>query len=99
MSVSPIRDEFIVQPTIPTTRSIQYSNNSDVPYNIYITIEDCVPSGNYGTPICKSASGSIEESIYSSQWITVSESSFTVPPQSTKTITYTVNAPANAAPG
>jgi len=99
MSVSPISDEFPVDPGIPITRSIQYSNNSDVPYNIYVTIEDCTPSGNYGTPICKIASGSGIQAEFSSTWITVSESSFTVPPRTNKTITYTVTSPPWAAPG
>jgi hypothetical protein len=99
MSVSPIRDEFIVERNAPTLRTVQYTNNSDVPYNIFVTIEDCVPSGNYGTPICKLASGSGIQVEHSSTWITVNESSFTVPPKGTKTITYRVNPPASAAPG
>lgn len=98
MSVSPIRDEFAIERGIPTTRTIQYSNNSDVPYNIYVTVEDCTPSGNYGTPICKLATGSGIQDEYSSTWITVSESSFVVPPKTNKTITYTVKSPLGAAP-
>jgi len=79
MSVSPIRDEFTVERGAPITRTLQYSNNSDGPYNIYVTIEDCTPSGNYGTPICKLASGSGVNAEFSSTWITVSETSFVVP--------------------
>ena len=99
MSVSPIRDEFTVERGVSEVRTLQYSNNSDGPYNIYVTIEDCTPSGNYGTPICRAATGSGIQSEFSSTWITVSESNFVVPARTTKTITYTINAPANAAPG
>lgn len=99
MSVSPIRDEFNIERGAPTVRTLQYSNNSDSPYTIYISIEDCTPSGNYGTPICRLATGSGVQSEFSSTWITVSESNFIVPPRTTKTITYTVEAPANSAPG
>lgn len=99
MSVSPIRDEFTATPWTPITRSITYSNNSDTPYAIYITIEDCVPSGNYGTPICRITTGSWVNSEFSSTWITVNEGTFTVPPKTTKTITYTINPPKDATPG
>ena len=58
MSVSPIRDEFTVERGVSEVRTLQYSNNSDGPYTIYVTIEDCAPSGNYGTPICRLATGS-----------------------------------------
>lgn len=99
MSVSPIRDEFTVEKGTPLTRTLQYTNNSDLPYNIYVTVEDCSPSGNYWTPICKSASWSGIQTQFSSTWITVNETNFVVPPRTTKTIEFTVNAPANATPG
>ena len=99
MSVSPIRDEFTVERNTSITRTVQYSNNSDTPYNIYISIEDCTPSGNYGTPICKLASGSGIQGEYSSTWITVTECNFTVPAKTSKVISYTVTVPQSAAPG
>jgi hypothetical protein len=99
MSVSPIRDEFTITGSTSMTRTLQYSNNSDKPYIIYVTVEDCVPSGNYGTPICKLATGSGVNPEFSSTWINVSERNFTVPPHTTKMITYSVNAPTGAAPG
>jgi hypothetical protein len=69
MSVSPIRDEFTITGSTTMTRTLQYSNNSDKPYVIYVTVEDCVPSGNYGTPICRLATGSGVNSEFSSTWI------------------------------
>lgn len=99
MSVSPIRDEFTLTGSTSTTRSLQYSNNSDKSYVIYVTIEDCVPSGNYGTPLCKKVAAPGVNPEFSSTWIQVSEANFTVPPHTTKTITYTVTAPSGAAPG
>lgn len=99
MSVSPIRDEFDITPGTATTRTLQYTNNSDGPYTIYVTVEDCTPSGNYGTPICKLATGTGINSEFSSTWITPSETNFIVPARTTKTITYTVVPPTNAAPG
>lgn len=100
MSVSPIRDEFTAIPGTPISRNIQYTNNSNAPYLVYITTEDCVPSGDYGTPICKKQTGTWTNPEFSSTWIHIDgDTTFTVPPKWSRTITYTVNAPTNAAPG
>ncbi len=101
MAVSPIRDEFTAFPNTPITRTVQYTNNSDVPYAIYMTVEDCEPSGDYGTPICKKQPDTWTPSqIYSSTWISINwETSFVVPPKSSKTIEYTVYVPPSAVPG
>jgi len=99
MSVSPIRDEFTIERGESASRTVQFSNNSDVPYPIYVTAEDCVPGGNYGTPICRKASGSGINSELSSTWITFDDTDFVVPPRTSKIITYTITPPMNAAPG
>lgn len=100
MAVSPIRDEFVVSTGTTTTRQITFYNNADIPYNIYITTEDCQPGTNYGTPLCQSAGTSGLDITKSSTWITPSETGiFTVGPRATKVVTYTVNTPLNAPPG
>lgn len=99
MAVSPIRDEFTVTPGTPINRTVQYNNNSDTPYVIYMSVEDCQPSGNYGTPICSTPTGSGVNPEFSSTWIHLSDTNFTVPPHGSKIVSYTVTVPSGAAPG
>jgi hypothetical protein len=52
MGVSPIKNEFTVTPGVTTQRVITFYNNADIPYNIYLTAEDCTADSLVGTPKC-----------------------------------------------
>lgn len=99
MGVSPIRYDFTVSQGESVSKEISFFNNSDVPYNIFVTAEDCITDDGEGTPKCREnkKSGPDPESIAS--WITFDSSeSFVVPPRSEKKMNVIVTAPKNALP-
>lgn len=53
MGVSPIKHEFTVTPGTTIEKVITFYNNSDTPYNIYLTAEDCTADSSFGTPKCE----------------------------------------------
>ena len=53
MGVSPIKHEFTVGTGKTITKTITFFNNSDTPYNIYLSAEDCVADDKVGTPKCR----------------------------------------------
>ena len=53
MGVSPIRYDFTISPGQTVTKEVSFFNNADVPYNIYVTAEDCVTDDGAGTPKCR----------------------------------------------
>jgi hypothetical protein len=100
MGVSPIVDEFQIEKGQTLTRTVKFFNNSDTPYTIYISAEDCTPGTNYGTPQCRPYTGTGTDIEKASTWITPSiTGNFTVPARTSRNISYTVTAPANATPG
>jgi hypothetical protein len=53
MGVSPIRYDFTVSQGQSVSKEVSFFNNSDTPFNIYITAEDCVTDDGAGTPKCR----------------------------------------------
>jgi hypothetical protein len=100
MAVSPIRDEFRVSTGTSIIRQLTFYNNADVPYTMYVSIENCQPGTNYGTPLCTPASNSGIDPTKSSTWITTDASGmFSVPARGSRVINFTVSVPVNATPG
>ncbi len=98
--VSPIRHELKINPGQSLSEEVKFINSSDVPYNLFLTIEDCTPDSNYGTPKCSKAPGSGSDPTKLSNWISIpGVQSYTVPPKGEWVVPFTVNAPANASPG
>lgn len=100
MGVSPIKHEMIVNPGQTIAKTITFYNNADIPYNLYLSSEDCRADTDYGTPKCSQKPNVDGDPIYASTWITFSgPTSFTVPPNSEYTVNFTIQAPTNAVPG
>ncbi|GAB0174775.1 MAG: hypothetical protein HHAS10_06540 [Candidatus Altimarinota bacterium] len=100
MGVSPIRHDFTVERGQTVTKEVSFFNNADVPYNIYVTAEDCVTDDGAGTPKCRENQKSGPDPDSVSSWISYdSPESFVVPPHSEKKIQVIVKAPNDALPG
>ncbi len=98
--VSPIRHELKINPGQSLSEEVKFINNSDVPYTLFLTVEDCTPDSNYGTPKCSKVSGSNSDPTKLSNWINIpGVQSYTVPPKGEWAVPFTLNAPANASPG
>lgn len=81
------------------TKTIKFLNNADVPYDIYLTTEDCEAAVDYGTPKCSVFSGAVDP-LHLSTWVHFTgPTRFTVPPKSDKEVTFTITAPQNATAG
>ena len=100
MGVSPIRHELTVTPWVPTQKSITFFNNADVPYDIYLTAEDCTADSLVGTPRCQVSPNVVGDPRYLSTWISfVGSKNITVPPKSEVQVLVNINPPSNAIPG
>lgn len=100
MWVSPIRHDFTLERGQTVTKEVSFFNNADVPYNIYVTAEDCVTDDGAGTPKCRENQKSWPDPESVSSWITYdTPESFVVPPHTEKKIQVIVKAPADALPG
>lgn len=100
MWVSPIRFDFTLSQGETVTKEVSFYNNSDVPYNIYVTAEDCVTDDGAGTPKCRQSQKTSPDPESISTWVSFdSPESFIVPPKSEKKMNVILRAPENALPG
>lgn len=99
--ISPIRDEFTVNPGSTIKRTVKFYNNSTTATLVYITSEDCIQGEDYGTPKCRSYAGTGWADVdNASTWIKIDWADrFTVPAKWEKDVAYTVTAPVGATPG
>lgn len=94
MGVSPIKYELTAPAGKPTTKTITFYNNSNTPYEIYLTAEDCVADSQVGTPECRAMTGTGSDPESLATWISFAGSSrFIVPAKSEKKIDFTITPP------
>lgn len=100
MGVSPIRYDFTISPGQTVTKEVSFFNNADVPYNIYVTAEDCVTDDGAGTPKCRENQKTWPDPESISSWVSYdSPESFVVPPHTEKKLNVILRAPSDALPG
>ena len=99
LSITPIRNSITVTFDKPATWSVTLYNNTDQVRSFTMSAEDCTTNTNNGTPLCHPVNGGLTPNSLSS-WIVFDTSwLFSVPAKWKRTISYQLNAPANAIPG
>ena len=100
MGVSPIRHEFSVTPGVLMQKSITFYNNSDEPYTLFLTAEECSADSLVGTPKCRKAPNVTGDPLYFSTWVSFpGPTNLVVPPKSEIQVMVNINPPPNAVPG
>ena len=100
LAITPIRSDIKVSTGESTSASVTLYNNSNEGHSFYMTAENCTTNSNNGTPNCKPYKGNGINPSSLASWITFDNpGNFTIPARWKKTISYTINTPANAVPG
>jgi hypothetical protein len=96
LTISPIDFKFNIDPGKSQTDQIRLTNNGDTKLSVQSAAEDFLQQDEDGTP------GFIplaSEQTTLAKWITVGITDFTISPQETKTIPFTIAVPQNGEPG
>lgn len=99
IAVSPIRFDIAMNPGESSAQSVKFYNKDTTTSTFTLTTADCVAGVDYGTPKCTPSASTLDP-IHASGWITFDgPTTITVPPNSDKTVRFTIHAPSNAVPG
>lgn len=98
VTVSPTRYELSGDPGTQTTKPIKIINSSEFPVTFNASIENCRAKDTTWTPDCSPQSDYVSANSQISNWILLSESSFTIPAKSERDINFTVWVPYQATP-
>ncbi len=99
VTVSPTRYELNWWTWQTVTKPIKVINNSEFAITFTSSKENCRPKDTTGTPDCSVHNDFVDPNTQLSSWLSLSDDTFTVPWNSEKDVTFTVNIPSNASPG
>lgn len=100
ISVSPFRFDLSLMPGEGVTREITVFNNTNITRSLSIKKENFLSNNITGQPQFYEEGQSGGAGTYRlSQWITLGQSSITVPARGRANVSYTITAPASATPG
>lgn len=100
LAITPIRSDMTAIVGGITSGSVTLYNNSDQSYSFRMSAEDCTMTADYRAPLCSPASTGALSTLSLASWISFDDASlFTIAPKSKRSISYTINTPANATPG
>lgn len=80
------------------SKPITVINNSDFPIHLTATPENCRSKDTTGTPDCSIHNNFSNPNRQLSSWLSLSESTFSIPANSERDIIFTINIPENATP-
>jgi len=94
--VSPPENVLALNPGASTKQTVKVTNLTNAPMVLTVQKEDFAARGDLGEVTLTNEAGNL---FSLSPWFTVSAPTITVPPLGTESVTYTIQAPANAEPG